>query len=237
MKYAWATRTDNGKVRDHNEDSVRPVGDGVGEPGLVVALADGMGGHVAGEVASRTAIEAAMELVANPQDRVLAGNDAVLERVSDEPRLAGMGTTLTLVEFAETAASVGHVGDSRGYLLRDGDLCQITRDHSLVADLVESGELAAEAARYHPYRSVITRALGLERIVAVDTFELPLEAGDRLLLCSDGLTDMVFDSDIGELLGRADTPGEAAEALIERANEEGGHDNISVVVVFVNDDD
>lgn len=237
MRFVWATRTHTGMVRDHNEDSVYPEGSGEGGPGLVVAVADGMGGHVGGEVASTTAIEAFAAVDGDPEERILSANEAVVDRVEDEPKLAGMGTTLTAVEIVDEGhVVIGHVGDSRAYLHRNGELRQITRDHSLVGELVEDGELTPEQARLHPYRSVITRALGLERVIAVDTFDLEVHPGDVLLICSDGLTEMLPDHAIAELLDEGAEPGETADRLVEAANHAGGHDNVSVALVVVEDD-
>jgi protein phosphatase len=238
MRYTWAGRTDPGRIRDHNEDSLFPEGSGESTDRLVVAVADGMGGHVGGEIASRAALDAAIASEGDPETRVLAANGAVLDRVAEQPSLAGMGTTLTMADIAESGrAEVGHVGDSRAYLLRNGELRQITRDHSVVADLIEAGDLRPEDAPFHPYRSVITRALGLERIVAVDTHDLRLAADDVLLLCSDGLNSMISNDAIRELLEEAADPDSAVEALVDAANEAGGHDNITVIVVHVHADD
>ena len=189
-----------------------------------------MGGHVGGEVASRLAIEAAVGATGDAVERVQAANDAVVGTALDKPRLAGMGTTMTLAIFSEGAVEIGHIGDSRAYLLRDGALAQLTRDHSLMADMIASGELTPEQAAVHPFRSVITRALGMESQVVVDRVPHDLLPGDRVLLCSDGLTTMLADADIAALLGRGEAPA-AAAALIDAANRAGGYDNISVVVV------
>lgn len=232
MRYLWAARTDTGQLRDHNEDAVFPDGAGETAAPFLAAVADGMGGHVGGEIASRTALDAAIGTDGSPEERVLAGNDAVLARVGDEPQLAGMGTTLTLADISESGrVELGHVGDSRAYLLRNDELHQITRDHSVVAELIEAGDLRPEEAPFHPYRSVITRALGLERIVAVDEHDLRLVDGDRLLLCSDGLNTMLEDEAIERILSDAADPTAAVNSLIDAANDAGGYDNITVVVV------
>nr|MCU0281762.1 protein phosphatase 2C domain-containing protein [Acidimicrobiia bacterium] len=165
---------------------------------------------------------------------------AVVGTALDKPRLAGMGTTMTLAIFSPGAVEIGHIGDSRAYLYREGALAQLTRDHSLMADMIASGELTPEQAAVHPFRSVITRALGMESRVVIDRVArdllpgdrllLCLLPGDRLLLCSDGLTTMLPDAEIAALLSRGD-PAAAAAALVAEANRAGGVDNISVVVV------
>jgi protein phosphatase len=141
-----------------------------------------------------------------------------------------MGTTMTLAVFSPGAVEIGHIGDSRAYLYREGALAQLTRDHSLIADMLASGELTPEQAAVHPFRSVITRALGMESSVVVDRVSRALLPGDRVLLCTDGLTTMLGDPDIATLLAGGDAPA-AAAALIDAANSAGGFDNISVVVV------
>ncbi|HSM01835.1 MAG TPA: Stp1/IreP family PP2C-type Ser/Thr phosphatase [Acidimicrobiia bacterium] len=233
MRLRWATRSDTGQVRPHNEDAVWPrPGSGDSDETMIVAVADGMGGHVGGEIASRTAIETATSVGGTAAIRVQAANLAVLDEAGQRPRLTGMGTTLTLAIISpEGSVEVGHVGDSRAYLLRGGDLEQITEDHSYVSEMIASGRLTPEEAEVHPYRSVVTRAIGLEPSVEVDTLDLDLEEGDRLLLCSDGLTAMLDDAAITEILDSHGDPGAAAEALVDAANQRGGDDNITVVVV------
>jgi len=232
MRYIWATATHKGMVRDNNEDSVFPTSSGDSDDGVILIVADGMGGHVAGEVASRIAINAAASSSADPSDRVAAGNRAIREEVARDPSLEGMGTTMTLLSIENGVATFGHVGDSRAYLLRDGDLRQITEDHTVAAEYVSQGQLSAEEAASHPQRHMLTRTLGLTRFVNVDEIEIELVPGDRLLLCSDGLTEMVRDGLISETLGDG-APDEVAWKLIELANEAGGVDNITVVVVTV----
>ncbi len=182
--------TDVGRVRDHNEDAYL-VDDDMG----LVAVADGMGGHQAGEVASATALEALRSAVRSGQgirEAVEAANDAVYEKSTSDERLQGMGTTLTAATLAAGGTLLlGHVGDSRAYLRRDGELRRVTSDHSVIEELVQSGELTEAQAETDPRRSMITRALGLEPGVEVDLYPIELRAGDRLMLCSDGLTSMV----------------------------------------------
>lgn len=238
MTFIWAAATDPGRVRGHNEDALWPrpeserVAGGEAADPFLAAVADGMGGHVGGEVASGLAIEAALEAGGGPVERVQAANAVVVDAARRRPRLAGMGTTLTLAVFSGTELEIGHIGDSRAYLLREGALEQLTRDHSLVAEMVAAGELRPEEAPVHPFRSVITRALGIERAVAVDRVLRELLPGDRVLLCSDGLTTMLEDARIAELLAGS-AVREAAAALIGAANRAGGLDNISVVLVDV----
>lgn len=234
MKFTWASRSDVGKVRDHNEDSVWPAEDGTSEDAVAVGVADGMGGHAGGEVASATALGTAMSVGGEPSMRIRAANLAVVDAAKQRPRLSGMGTTLTLaILHPDGRAEFGHVGDSRAYRLRDGSLQQITTDHSYVAQLVEAGSLTPEQAEEHPYRSVLTRAVGLDPTVEIDTEQTDLEAGDRLLLCSDGLTSMVSTEEIASILGNGSEPGATGDALVAAANAAGGADNISVVVVDV----
>lgn len=235
MNFSWASRSDTGRVRDHNEDSVLPdAGTSDTAAHLIAVVADGMGGHAGGEVASRTAIETIAAVGGDPVIRIQAANVAVMDAARQRPRLAGMGTTVTMGVLAENgAARFGHVGDSRAYLLREGTLTQITDDHSFVGEMMAAGRLTAEQAELHPYRSVLTRAVGLESDVEVDAIDLDLEAGDRLLLCSDGLTSMVDDDAIQEILELAADPDEAADALVGAANAAGGADNITVVVIDV----
>lgn len=233
MKFVWASGSHPGRVRDNNEDRVYPESDGRTSEPLLVAVADGMGGHAAGEVASRIAIEEAAETTGNPERRVKTGNEAIIDAVLERPSLAGMGTTLTLAQLDPIGrVTIGHVGDSRAYLLRDGELRQLTVDHSFVQEEVEAGRMTEAEARSHPKRGLITRALGLGRDVEVDVKRSRLLVDDRLLICSDGLNSMIEDEHIAEILAKG-SPSEAAWALIEAANQAGGQDNVSVVVVHV----
>ena len=221
MKYVWGSATHQGMVRQNNEDSLYPDRSGESDGPAVLMVADGMGGHVAGEVASRLAINAAASSTLDPGDRVAAANRAIREEVARQPDLQGMGTTLTLVELTpEGTARFGHVGDSRAYLLRDGELRQLTDDHTVAAEYVALGQLSVEEATGHPQSHMLTRCLGLTRFVNVDEFDLELEAGDRLLLCSDGLNLMVAPDGIVENLSGG-TADEAAWKLVEVANKAG----------------
>ena len=211
--------------------------DGSKEDPVVIAVADGMGGAVAGEVASRIAIEAAMSADPasdlSPAERLRIGNQAVVAAVENDYTLSGMGTTLTLGLFLpEGTARIAHIGDSRLYLFRDNELRQVTRDHTLVADLVALGQITPEQAETHPRRNLVTRVIGTPDI-NVDEFELELAAGDRIVLCSDGLNSMLRDNEIAEKLRNASSPSDAAWSLVEAANAAGGSDNTTVAVVDV----
>jgi PPM family protein phosphatase len=219
-----------GRKRRHNEDSY------VVQPPLF-AVADGMGGANAGEVASSLAAAALQETDGegtNGEARVSAliqeANRRVFRRATEDREASGMGTTMTVALVEDDRVAIGHVGDSRAYLYRDGSLEQLTDDHSLVAELVRSGKLSPEEAEIHPQRSVITRAVGTEPDVDVDTFSVEGAAGDLFLICSDGLTDMVDEGTILDALvsNRQDLKA-AAKALVNAANKGGGEDNITVV--------
>jgi PPM family protein phosphatase len=219
-----------GRKRRHNEDSY------VVQPPLF-AVADGMGGAKAGEVASGLAAAAVQESTNEAESgeaRVAAlieeANRRVFRRATEDRDASGMGTTMTVALVEDNHVAIGHVGDSRAYLIRGGELEQLTDDHSLVAELVRSGKLTPEEAESHPQRSVITRALGTEADVDVDTFSVDAAPGDLFLLCSDGLTTMVDDRTILAAVERhRPNLKDAAKALINAANRGGGEDNITVV--------
>jgi protein phosphatase len=235
VRLVTGAATDVGRVREGNEDAYL-VDDAMG----LVAVADGMGGHRAGEVASATALEALRAAITSGRplrESIEDANDAVFTKSRTDQDLHGMGTTLTAGTLvAGGTLLVGHVGDSRAYLLRDGEMRQITEDHSLVEELVREGRLTADEAAVHPQRSIITRALGLDLAVEVDVYPVELAPGDRLLLCSDGLTGMVQPDDIAATLRRESDPSRAAAQLVDLANHAGGEDNITVVVVAVTDE-
>jgi PPM family protein phosphatase len=229
--------TDTGQVRPANEDAYL-----VGES--VFAVADGMGGHLAGEVASATALQPiealdgrvfpeATEAVTALREAVVAANAQVSKMAADEPSYRGMGTTLTATMVEGRRIHIAHVGDSRAYLLRNGHFSQLTDDHTLVQHLVDEGQITREEAATHPQRSIITRAIGVSREVDVDSMSLDLEPGDQLLLCSDGLTGVVEDEIIESELTPDVEPQEAIERLVERANAAGGPDNITIVLLRV----
>jgi protein phosphatase len=235
LELRWGAATDPGRVRTVNEDTAHA------EDGLWV-VADGMGGHAAGDVASQTAVTslranaAAVGLV----EAVRLANRAVLEQADRDAALRGMGTTITAAAPVEvdggTQLEVVNVGDSRAYLFRDGELHQLTEDHSLVAELEREGRITAAEARVHPQRNIVTRVLGNEPEVEVDAFPLDPFTGDRLLLCSDGLFNEVDERDIVHVLAHEHEPVAAAGALVDLANRAGGRDNITVVVIDVVDD-
>jgi PPM family protein phosphatase len=232
--------TDTGRRRRHNEDSY------VCEPPLF-AIADGMGGAQAGEVASRLAAAVLNEgsLVdlegdglgeARLAELIQEANRRVFQRSNEDAAASGMGTTMTvaLVDGDAGTVAIGHVGDSRAYRVRAGALEQLTEDHSLVNELLKSGRLSPEEALSHPQRSVITRAIGTEPDVDVDTFTVDAQPGDLFLLCSDGLTDMITDEEILGLVERSERDLEsAARRLVEAANRSGGGDNITVVAFTI----
>jgi serine/threonine protein phosphatase PrpC len=228
--------TDTGRKRRRNEDAY------VCEPPLF-AIADGMGGAQAGEVASRLAAAALKESGARTlggerriSDLIQEANRRVYDRSSTDPNTSGMGTTITVALVENGNVAFGHVGDSRAYLIRDGRMEQVTEDHSLVNELMKSGKLSREEAESHPQRSVITRALGTDPDVDVDTFTIAGEAGDVFLLCSDGLTDMVEEREILELVERnRQDIGVALKSLVKAANRSGGEDNITVVAFEIAD--
>ncbi len=230
MKFADGARSDVGRGRPENEDDFLVLP----EHGLY-AVADGMGGHRAGEVASATAIETLKAAFLGGQrldQAVAAANAAVFSKGADDPSMRGMGTTLTAVALeGDRTALLGHVGDSRAYLMRDGAVTQVTDDHSLVEQLVREGRLTPEEAQTHPQRAIITRALGVDADVEVDTYRIDLKPGDRILICSDGLTNMLSNDTIASALRRHTDPQQAADTLVDMANQAGGDDNITVVLL------
>jgi len=231
-----ATRTDTGRQRNANEDSLFTRAP-------VFVVADGMGGAQAGEVASNAAAESFdRELPQAPPEQLLretieAANRTIHEHARRDPALAGMGTTITaaIVDVGSEEVAIGHVGDSRVYRLRRGKLERLTRDHSLVEEMRRKGQLTEAQAEDHPQRSIITRALGPEPEVEVDLQTVPALAGDVFLLCSDGLTTMLSDEQIGRLLARATSMEAAVRALVDEANRAGGRDNITAVAFRLED--
>jgi protein phosphatase len=232
-----ATITDTGRKRRRNEDAF------VSEPPLF-AIADGMGGAQAGEVASRLAAAAVREGGSGDPggeprifELIQEANRRVYDRSSTDPATSGMGTTMTVALVEGPNVAFGHVGDSRAYLIRDGGMEQLTEDHSLVNELLKSGKLSPEEAGMHPQKAVITRAVGTDPDVDVDTFTVPAQPGDLFLLCSDGLTDIVAEEDILELVERNRPDVDAAlRALVKAANRGGGEDNITVVAFEIADE-
>lgn len=239
MKMQWGASTDTGMVRQQNEDSF------LAEETLFV-VADGMGGHNAGEVASAlavTTLKAGARLGIDSHDvfreLVQQANSAIYTASLDDSTQSGMGTTLTamsIVAGVEPHVLVANVGDSRAYLWRGNALTRLSVDHSYVQELVNEGIITPEEARVHPRRNIVTRALGIDRTVVVDVFSYMVRTGDRIVLCSDGLVDEVSDADIAVVLGQHTDPQETAEALVMVANANGGRDNTTVVVVNILDD-
>jgi len=230
-------RTDVGKVRTRNEDAYL-----VEEP--LFAVADGMGGHRGGNVASALTIEAIREAAPtwDPSgdplvQAVRRANRVVHERAAGDHNLRGMGTTVTVLQTSGAAAVIAHVGDSRAYLLRDGDLRQLTHDHTLVQQMVDEGKISQEEAGVHPARNIITRSLGVDEDVDVDEQRLDLRPGDRVLLCSDGLTGMLEADEIGQVMRDERDPQAAADTLVDLAVERGGDDNVTTVVVDLEEGD
>ena len=237
-RFAWGAASDTGRVRKANEDSYLVV-DGL------FAVADGMGGHQAGDVASRLALESLQTEFTSAGTEVLvraveSANHALVTRSMTDPQLAGMGTTLVAMALVKAAGrdaiGVVNVGDSRLYLMSDGEMTQITEDHSLVATMERQGRLTAAEAAVHPQRNILTRALGIDGSVLVDSWEILPIIGDRYLICSDGLFNEVDESRIAATLRRLADPNEACRELIRLANEGGGRDNITCVIVDVVDD-
>lgn len=243
--------TDVGRKRKHNEDAYLLDA----ERGLFV-VADGMGGHAAGEVASRLTVESIQEFIAGTEDdhdntwpfgynnrysvdgnrlstAVERANEKVMRAVVNRPELKGMGTTVVAALFDEKRVTLVHVGDSRAYLFREAELRRLTDDHSWVQEQVNAGILSEEEARSHPLKNVVTRALGGGAHVAVDLLEIPTGDGDRYLLCSDGLTGMVSDEEITAALASTRALEQIVRGLIDLANERGGLDNITAIMVEV----
>jgi serine/threonine protein phosphatase PrpC len=234
--------TDVGRRRENNQDQLL-----VDEQRDVYAIADGMGGHAAGEVASSIAIQALAETVIETSEeaanKVLVsafqeGNRRICESVLARGEWRGMGTTIVALARRDDKMIIGHVGDSRSYVLRDGKLIQLTADHSWVAEQVRMGLLTDEEAHKHPMRNIVTRAMGNRLELEVDVSEHPIHSGDVYLLCSDGLNSMIGDDLIAEILtANHEDPVQACRALIDTANEHGGDDNITVIVVAITDSD
>lgn len=238
-------KSDRGRIRPKNEDAFYAP-ENMNEP-LLFIVADGMGGHNAGEVASRLAVEEISsyikaryesrtlqeELALLIDEAFMAANEKIYRLSVGSEEWAGMGTTATAALFKDGKVYIGHVGDSRAYLLRDGALRQLTRDHSLVWQLMEEGRLTAQEMRYHPMRNVITRALGVYDRVEVDISTHEYKSGDIFLLCSDGLTNMLEDEKIKEIILKTDSIEAAVDKLLQAANNSGGHDNITVELILV----
>ena len=239
-------RTDTGQSRASNEDSYAVILPPGALSGIeaVLAVADGMGGHQAGEVASALAIKTISQRLGRRGQSVRRRNfpealKAVVERANQlilseaHGESQGMGTTLTLAAIQSSRLHLAHVGDSRAYLLRKGVLRQLTQDHSWVAEEIRAGRITTEEGETHPRRNLLTRALGAEESVVVDIDSLTLKDGDRILLCSDGLHGVVSDDDIQATINEKSEPQAACDALVSLANKQGGPDNVTVVVVRI----
>jgi serine/threonine protein phosphatase PrpC len=238
VHFTCAARTDVGIVRSGNEDSYLMLS----ECGIFI-VADGMGGHAAGEVASEMAVRITSHAIGSlrglsdeeASDRVRtairAANDAIFDRTLSEHDMGGMGTTATVLVLLEGRYLIGQVGDSRAYLLRDGQLLQLTKDHSYVQEALDAGLLTPEQARVHPYSSVITRCVGASEDVVPDMYFGSLERGDIILLASDGLTGMLEDEQLTRILSSDGEPQHWVDRMITEANRRGGLDNITAIVV------
>jgi len=246
-RYVFGEKTDVGKVRAGNEDDLRVCRSDECPDGIdaLLVVADGMGGHAAGEVASQTTVETVVSYLTQETDTIASmldaqlldlmqealkrANSEVLSKAESSPEMHGMGTTCTVALLRGDHSYIAHIGDSRAYLFREGELERLTRDHSFVEEQVERGALTSEEARVHPRRNVITRAIGLGTDIDVDTYTAKLRSGNRILLCSDGLNSMISDEDICSILKEGD-PQATSEKLVDAANDAGGSDNITVIV-------
>jgi serine/threonine protein phosphatase PrpC len=235
MKVKVGVRSDIGRLRQRNEDAYL-VKD------ALFVVADGMGGHRGGDVASTLALETIESADSGDVtlealvDDIKRANQAVMERGEADRELRGMGTTITAVIAENGKAHVAHVGDSRAYLLRGGALQQLTEDHTLVQRMVREGRLTEDEAAHHPQRSVLTRALGVDEDIPVDELSLDVHPGDRLILCTDGLSNMIDRDRIRKILSREKDPQAACDKLIDAANRAGGDDNITVIVLDFEED-
>ncbi|MBQ1862602.1 MAG: Stp1/IreP family PP2C-type Ser/Thr phosphatase [Clostridia bacterium] len=236
-------KTDVGKVRQTNQDAYAYTELGGGN--FCAVVCDGMGGHVGGNVASETAIAAFQKQIslaqeASLQERDIAqllelcihrANEAVFSRSISEPSLRGMGTTIVTVMSYEGRSYIAHVGDSRAYYYNGEKIVRLTKDHSVVQEMIDHGELTEEEAEHHPYKHVITRVLGVDSDVSVEVAQIEIASPGKLLLCSDGLSNMLSDDELEEFLKRDADPAALCDELILCANERGGNDNITAVVV------
>ena len=233
--------TDIGRKRELNEDYIYTSGQPIGALPNLFIVADGMGGHKAGDYASMHTVDRFVEVIRELgeehgvqdaiNEAVPAANAYIYQRSRENSNLSGMGTTLVLASCIGNEAIVANIGDSRLYLVNDDAMTQITRDHSLVEEMVTLGGIDREMARNHPDKNIITRAVGVKEKVAADFFEVDLTKGDKLLLCSDGLTNMLRDEEIYQIIQNNKELEQAAKALVDAANENGGRDNIAVVLV------
>lgn len=235
--------TDKGKKRELNEDYIYTSGKPVGALPNLFIVADGMGGHNAGDYASKHTVEKLVERVesfAEDTDQsanviiakaIEQANTYIYQCAKQNEQLSGMGTTLVVATCIDDTAIIANIGDSRLYLVTEQAIKQVTRDHSLVEEMISLGGIDREAARNHPDKNIITRAIGVKESVLADFFEVKLEKGDKLLLCSDGLTNMLCDDEIHQIITKQEQVEQATKALVDAANENGGRDNIAVVLV------
>ena len=236
----YSVLTDIGRMRSQNQDAVFATEETIGSLPNLFVVADGMGGHKAGEYASSQAIALAKREIASDtgsepvqiiNQGITAANKSIYEEATQDEDKYGMGTTMVVATILEDHLCVANVGDSRLYIIQ-GKIRQVTRDHSLVEEMVRLGEIKREEARNHPDKNIITRALGAERTVDIDFFDLKMEPGSTILMCSDGLSNMVEDSKIEEIiLNQNEELPQKGERLLREANQNGGKDNIAVVLV------
>ena len=231
--------TDIGKKRQLNQDIVFTSEKAIGHLPNVFIVADGMGGHKAGDYASRYAVETIVKEIAYAEEKdkvrvirhaIEVANDKIREAAKSDERLEGMGTTVVVATCEDNLLFVANVGDSRLYIV-NREIKQITRDHSLVEEMIRMGGLDRASARNHPDKNIITRAIGAQDTVEVDFFQVPLMPGDEILMCSDGLTNMLEDEEIRMIMNAQRDIVEKAEKLVEAANENGGRDNIAVIII------
>lgn len=236
-------KTDAGRIRDNNQDAYYLPLD---EERPLFIIADGMGGHKAGEIASNLAIEIISDNFSKSsnsehmeeddiKDKIFSSideaNDKIYKKAMEEENCSGMGTTVTLAYIANKNLYIGHVGDSRAYIFKDGNLSQVTEDHSLVEELIKNGSISKEEARHHPQRNIITRAVGTSKKIVADLITLPKNKTEILLLCTDGLTNMLDDEEIKKSLINSENMQQVCEDLVQLSNDKGGYDNITVLAV------
>ncbi|GIN67288.1 MULTISPECIES: Stp1/IreP family PP2C-type Ser/Thr phosphatase [Bacillus] len=238
-----ALKTDRGKIRQHNEDDAGIFTEK--EDRVLAVVCDGMGGHLAGDVASRMAVSAlravweqTKDIPALPaeseawlKEQITAVNQKIFDHSRAHEECQGMGTTVVCALYTGKTLTVAHIGDSRCYLLHNESFTQLTEDHSLVNELVRTGGISKEDAEHHPRKNVLTKALGTDPEVAVEAHSFEIEPGDKVLLCSDGLTNKVDDEKLKEMLQSASSLEEKAELLVQMANDNGGEDNITVALL------
>jgi serine/threonine protein phosphatase PrpC len=246
MQIRYGTGTSRGRVREQNEDSFTVI-ECLEKDFIVFAVADGMGGMDYGDLASATAVEVLKDKSSGCEGfgktinevresfRLLFSriNIDIINKSNDRESVAGMGTTMSMCCIDRNWINIGHIGDSRIYMTRDGKIMQLTKDHSYVENLVDTGKITREQAKTHPDKNIITKALGLDMVVEPDYCREKIEAGDRILLCSDGLTNELDDSEILKIIEDENEPETAVKKLLEKANESGGRDNVTALLVFI----